>query len=312
MFVAILAGWREPPAWLAGGAISLVVYATLAYGLGVIVDGTADKLFTWVLKRRMNGLPKDKDSRSKPPLPPELFRRLRVAALLRDDGLAKFMEYQRSRQRIARATTLNLLLLLPIGIWFLLASTHAGVHVIVGFAIADVIGVVVSWLTAEKLRESYEEHLNHLPSLAGPFSWVRAAAVCVRAKSTGVEFLIVRTKEPASLPAHWTFPKGHIEPGESPLEASMREADEEAGARGVVHRDPLPLYLFPAGAALDALVVVPFLMEETELKDPTEPGRDIRWSSPDEAKELLSSNREAPFTDEHDRVIDRALEVIGR
>jgi 8-oxo-dGTP pyrophosphatase MutT (NUDIX family) len=141
---------------------------------------------------------------------------------------------------------------------------------------------------------------------------VRAAAVCVRAKSTGWEFLIVRTKEPASLPAHWTFPKGHIEPGESPLEASMREADEEAGARGVVHRDPLPLYLFPAGASLDALVVVPFLMEETVLKDPTEPGRDIRWSSPNEAKELLRRNREAPFTNEHDRVIDRALEVIGR
>ncbi len=29
---------------------------------------------------------------------------------------------------------------------------------------------------------------------------------------------------------HWTLPKGHIDPGESPLEAALREVAEESGA----------------------------------------------------------------------------------
>lgn len=29
----------------------------------------------------------------------------------------------------------------------------------------------------------------------------------------------------------WVFPKGHIDPGESPLEAALREVEEEAGVR---------------------------------------------------------------------------------
>jgi 8-oxo-dGTP pyrophosphatase MutT (NUDIX family) len=127
-----------------------------------------------------------------------------------------------------------------------------------------------------------------------------------------MELLVVRTKEPATASERWTFPKGHIEPGESPLEAAMREADEEAGARGFVHRNPLPLYLFPAGASADALVVVPFLMEMAEqLGVPTEPGRTMRWASPEDAKELLRRNREKQFEHEHDRVIDRAIQVMG-
>jgi hypothetical protein len=90
----------------------------------------------------------------------------------------------------------------------------------------------------------------------------------------------------------------------------MREADEEAGAKGIVLPDPLPPYLFPTGASIGALVVLPFLMDTKQHADPTEPGRAMRWSSPDEAKALLRLNREAPFTNEHDRVIDRAIQVI--
>jgi 8-oxo-dGTP pyrophosphatase MutT (NUDIX family) len=330
MLVAVLAGWSEQPKWLADGPIMFLVYATLAYGLGVVVDGAADTLFTWMLKRGHPEPPAkptwiarvamlvlsprtDKDHVNEP-LSGTVFQRLREAALLRDDGLARFMEYQRSRQRIARAVTLNLLLLLPIGIWFLTATVESNIGLVAGFAIAMLIGIVVSGRAAERLREAYEGHLKRLPALgtAEPLGWIRAAAVCVRVPSTGAQLLVVRTKEPALSPERWTFPKGHIESGESLLEASMREADEEAGAKGIVHSDPLPPYLFPTGASSGPLVVIPFLMDTREHADPTEPGRTMRWSSPDEAKVLLRLNREAPFTNEHDRVIDRAIEVIRR
>jgi len=90
----------------------------------------------------------------------------------------------------------------------------------------------------------------------------------------------------------------------------MREAAEEAGAKGIVHTDPLPPYLFPGGDTVEALAVIPFLFETVEVSDATEPGRPIRWSSPEEAKVLLRLNRERRFRNEHDRVVDSAIEVF--
>ncbi len=344
LLVAILAGWSHPPKWLGGGATVLLIYATLAYGLGVVVDAAADTVFTRMLKRAWPQAwspkkpPKNRiaaraahfvDPIATPlaefvlgaqtkhpeyePITQDVFLRLREAALLRDDGLAKFMEYQRSRMRIARAMMLNLLLLLPIGIWFFTSSLHVSAGLITGFVIVVLIGIVVSGRVAERLRLAYDSHLRQLPILesAAPLGRIRAAAVCVRAASTGKEYLlIVRTKEPELSSERWTFPKGHVEAGESLVEAAMREAREEAGAEGIVHSDPLPPYLFPAGASNDALVVIPFLMETIEHTEPTEPGRTMYWFSPDEAKKHLRLNREDPFTNEHDRVIDRAIELF--
>ncbi len=44
--------------------------------------------------------------------------------------------------------------------------------------------------------------------------------------SANPEFLVVST---TGRPGEWTFPKGHIEPGELPEQAAMREIREEAG-----------------------------------------------------------------------------------
>ena len=58
---------------------------------------------------------------------------------------------------------------------------------------------------------------------------VVAAAVPVRRRDAGgLEFLLVRTSQGG----RWTFPKGRIEPGESPSAAAAREAAEEAGVDG--------------------------------------------------------------------------------
>jgi 8-oxo-dGTP pyrophosphatase MutT (NUDIX family) len=329
LLVAVLAGWSHPPKWLGGGPTVLLVYATLAYGLGVVVDAAADTVFTWFLKWAMWPkspsmiaraakfvlAPRAHDGDTQEPLSGTAFQRLREAALLRDDGLAKFMEYQRSKQRIARAVTLNLLLLLPIGIWFFISSLHVSAGLIAGFAVVVLIGIVVSGRAAERLRVNYEGHLRRLPTLesASPLAKIRAAAVCVKAASSGEErLLVVRTKESASSPERWTFPKGHVEAGESLLDAAMREALEEAGAKGIPHSDPLPPYLFPTGDSGDALVVIPFLMEKAEQVEPTEGGRNWCWRSPEDAKELLRLNREDPFTNEHDEVINRAITIFRR
>jgi hypothetical protein len=195
-FVAALAGWTKVPGWAHGGSVVLVIYATLTYGLGVVIDGAADGLFTAMLqygyeyhrspcrngKFRKDESEKWKKARSwskkvaiaasialgrnrkhedtsRLPLQADTFRQLREKALGRDNGLGRFMEYQRARQRIARSTALNLILLLPFGLWFLNASQHVSGGVLAGFAVAVLVGAVASGRTAERLRRRYEEHL---------------------------------------------------------------------------------------------------------------------------------------------------------
>jgi 8-oxo-dGTP pyrophosphatase MutT (NUDIX family) len=50
-----------------------------------------------------------------------------------------------------------------------------------------------------------------------------AGVAVIRETADGGRFLLLRAYR------NWDFPKGHVEPGEEPLAAAIREADEEAG-----------------------------------------------------------------------------------
>ena len=63
---------------------------------------------------------------------------------------------------------------------------------------------------------------------------VRAAGgLILREGEKGVELVVVHR------PAYddWSFPKGKLHPGESDLQAALREVEEEVGVRGVLGRD---------------------------------------------------------------------------
>jgi 8-oxo-dGTP pyrophosphatase MutT (NUDIX family) len=53
-----------------------------------------------------------------------------------------------------------------------------------------------------------------------------AGGVVVRQDDGVTKFLLVTARRQ---PGQWVFPKGHIEPGETPEEAAVREVHEEAG-----------------------------------------------------------------------------------
>jgi 8-oxo-dGTP pyrophosphatase MutT (NUDIX family) len=57
----------------------------------------------------------------------------------------------------------------------------------------------------------------------------QAGGIAVRRDGDEWWVLLVRSKKD---PALWIFPKGHIEPGESPPETALRETAEEAGVDG--------------------------------------------------------------------------------
>ncbi|HDI11757.1 MAG TPA: NUDIX domain-containing protein [Candidatus Acetothermia bacterium] len=58
-----------------------------------------------------------------------------------------------------------------------------------------------------------------------------AGFIIFRVKDGRREYLLVRNKSGG----HWGFPKGHIEEGESPLDAALREVAEEVGITSLEH-----------------------------------------------------------------------------
>ena len=58
-----------------------------------------------------------------------------------------------------------------------------------------------------------------------------AGGVVVRRDAAEPRFLLVTARRQGGL---WVFPKGHIEPGETPEQAATREVLEEAGVEAVV------------------------------------------------------------------------------
>lgn len=127
-----------------------------------------------------------------------------------------------------------------------------------------------------------------------------------------VEFLLVRTKGGDK----WTFPKGHVERGEDPCEAALREAVEEAGVTGEIDAAPLTEYAYPdtRGGAGDTLVPA-YLFEvtsETGAKE-GERFREPTWLDPEAAeRRLAAGGREARYVDEHRRVLRAALDELRR
>lgn len=67
----------------------------------------------------------------------------------------------------------------------------------------------------------------------------QAAVIPYRIRKERVEVALVTTSKGKG----WIVPKGFVDDGERPRDAAIREAEEEAGLRGVVARRPVGRYL---------------------------------------------------------------------
>jgi len=107
-----------------------------------------------------------------------------------------------------------------------------------------------------------------------------AGAVVFRKRDDQVLYLVVSSSDGLN----WVLPKGHIDPGETPEIAALRELEEEAGTVGEIVA-PLSARDFVKNGK-DAAVKF-FLVREIGATESTE-DRTIRWEEEAEAQQLLS------------------------
>jgi diadenosine hexaphosphate hydrolase (ATP-forming) len=91
---------------------------------------------------------------------------------------------------------------------------------------------------------------------------------------------------PESRGGGWSFPKGHIDPGETPKVAAVREVLEECGVDAEIVGSLEPTrYVNPRGVARE---IFWFAMRTSDLKVTPEPGFQAGFYDPAKAMKLLS------------------------
>jgi len=110
----------------------------------------------------------------------------------------------------------------------------------------------------------------------------QASALPFRRRGGRLEFCLITTSA-----GRWTFPKGYIDPGETPEQTALKEAFEEAGLHGRIVGGPVGCYLTPKNG--QSKTVVAFLMETTQCDDEWIESalRTRRWVSREEARRLV-------------------------
>lgn len=143
---------RELTDW---SALIAALALGLAYTLGIAIDRVADSLLH----------PFDRSIRDRR-LPPDLpsVPKMRLEVLARHDKVAEFLDYIRSRMRIARSTVLNLALTTVAAALFLAVRTAVGACAIVAVVLAGLALTLVfcfawrriSWTYYKRLTQAYE------------------------------------------------------------------------------------------------------------------------------------------------------------
>ena len=127
----------------------------------------------------------------------------------------------------------------------------------------------------------------------------QACAIPYRLREGEPEFCLITSIKRGK----WGFPKGIIEPGETPEETAVKEAEEEAGLHGRIVGEPIGQYRYYKWGT--TLLVTVYLMEVTGVDDDWEEAelRTRIWRRADEARAAVGRT-------ELRQLLDVALERI--
>ena len=110
----------------------------------------------------------------------------------------------------------------------------------------------------------------------------QAGSIVFRLDSKEPQVLLVTARRN---PRNWIFPKGHIEKGETPEEAALRETREEAGIIGDLIA---PAGILEYGFLGAKARVEYFLVQFRREAGPPEDGRQRTWCQLEDALERLN------------------------
>ena len=132
----------------------------------------------------------------------------------------------------------------------------------------------------------------------------QVAVIAVRSVDDGVEVCLIRRRDPGQL----GIPKGYVDPGDSPEQAALTEAFEEAGLRGHLIGGSIGTYDYKKWCA--PLTVAVYLMKVVEEQEHWQEKRlrERSWHSTRDAAVLLASH---PIARMWERVAER-LEAVEK
>ncbi len=120
---------------------------------------------------------------------------------------------------------------------------------------------------------------------------LQAGCVPYRFRKERLEICLITTRK-----GRWGFPKGIIDPGETPQQTALKESEEEAGILGKIEGKSIGSYRYRKWGA--ELVVTMFIMKVTQVEDTwDESWRQREWFSPDAAREIIDREELLPFVD---------------
>ena len=114
----------------------------------------------------------------------------------------------------------------------------------------------------------------------------QASAVPFRIRDGRPEVLLITNRK-----GHWIFPKGIIDPGETPDETARKESREEAGIHGTIRGGPIAHYTHEKW---DALCDVTVFLLEVEAEDAhwlEGSERQRAWFTMEEAREVVRGKK---------------------
>ena len=123
--------------------------------------------------------------------------------------------------------------------------------------------------------------------LRGSGKPTHAGGIVYRKDGDGTLFLIVSS---LSVKDKWVFPKGHIDKGEKPTSAAMREVLEESGVRAKVVKKAGITNYTKKGKKYCAVY---FIMKFVDVNGEGSENREVLWLTKDEALEKLGAARSA-------------------
>jgi 8-oxo-dGTP pyrophosphatase MutT (NUDIX family) len=111
----------------------------------------------------------------------------------------------------------------------------------------------------------------------------QVAVIAVRRRARGVEVCLIRRR----YSDRWGVPKGFIDPGDTPEEAALTEADEEAGLLGEILGRSIGSYEYDKRGESLRVAVYVMLVADTRKRWSEMTFRERGWFALEEAARLL-------------------------